>query len=92
MQIHSVMFGLTDPDSSPVVFLEKGEKRLALLSFLKRDDWGRVSDWPAPNGNTPAHLKCHLKVHGGRLLGQTLNYLTFYDVTIVTVLLCGCTT
>ena len=27
-------------DSSPVVSLEKGE---TLLSFLKRDDWGRVS-------------------------------------------------
>ena len=31
-------------DSSPLVSLEKGEKRkgVALLSFLKRDDWGRV--------------------------------------------------
>ena len=28
-------------DSSPVVSLEKGEKR---LSFLKRDDWGRVRE------------------------------------------------
>ena len=36
------------------------------------------TDWPVPNDNTAAHLKCHLKVHGGRLLGQALVQL--FDV------------